>query len=99
MAYAFPAKMMYGRFESRLNPCRWCGGKAEFQREQFDYGFQESVRVTCLRNDEPIYTDPIYRDMTTDTAEYFGRIFSALFGLVNNWNARNDGPGFIAGLA
>lgn len=99
MARVIHSKLIYQRFESRLNPCRWCGERAEFQRERSNFNWREDVRVCCPQVEEPIYAEPVDGNLMMDAAKYYDHIFHMLLAMVDLWNDRNDAPGFIVGLA
>lgn len=98
MAHAFPAAIFFRRWEAMLNPCRWCGEKAQLERNQSDWTLEDRLRVTCPEVHEPIYlANSIYRGV--DSARYFGNLFAACKQLADFWNEIHDGPAFMAGLA
>lgn len=100
MASALPFRDLRLRFEARLNPCRDCGEAAGIERNQSDWAWEERFRATCPAVHDPIYLGgAVYRQVTDGAEAYLRQLLAALDLLVELWNDRHDGPGFIAGLA
>lgn len=98
MAYAFPEKLLYARWERMLNPCRWCGEPARLERNNSNWSMETQLRATCEAVHDPVYLGSGVETIV-DMARYYDRLFQAVQHLAGIWNERHDGPGFIAGLA
>lgn len=97
MAYILVTEPMLKRIARNLNPCRWCGEGAQFRVNHRDYEFAQRVAVMCpCRVEWMVWPDPVLID---NRETYWDMLRTALIGLLKYWNARHDGPGFLAGLA
>lgn len=98
MDYRLKFEPMIRRVAAKLNPCRWCGGRADVRRITMDWGYEDTLWVGCQMNHEPVHLmGCLFHD--GDLPRYYKRLLDTLGTLVELWNERHDGPGFMAGLA